>query len=534
MSNGAKATFRFLAQTQNRAAEDLLLAALDGPDPELRDEAIRALLGRRTPTADAVIFERLPQMDPRTRAIVSQRTDRLVRLAGEALAQSDPKTVEAACRTIIEYRLYDAIDALMASLGEGGHPSAPLIAGTILELTEAFYAELSDPSADRKGQDTTRLRLTGCLEEATRKFHKHQRPEVVEAFLVVAKQQNAVLRNLLGRREEATFKPLFEALTQSQRGGVLRLLLSFLDDPQMPRAVVDALCQRCDRRFMENLFRFVGDSPSKNAAESLRRFERIAWAKPGHPLWAELDDAGQRAAVEFLGYTAIKPPVLRELVHHLLQAGNAGGRRAAARALAAFTDADSSLLCVKALGDADPQVRAEALLQLRPRDIPGAILMLIRMVDSPEIEVREALREAMPEFTLQKFLSTFDTLEDNLRQTAAQLVTKVDPEAVFLLRHELRHRSPVRRRRAVLAAGAMGVVAEIEPLIVELLADDDHMVRLAAAQSLASCRSVPTWEALRDALFDRSVIVQEAAEQSLERISHTLLSVNPQPQESLA
>ena len=78
------------------------------------------------------------------------------------------------------------------------------------------------------------------------------------------------------------------------------------------------------------------------------------------------------------------------------------------------------------------------------------------------------------------------------------------------------------RRRAVSAAGAMGLVPELEPLVIQRLSDEDHMVRLAAAKALSECETMPSWEALRDALLDRSAIVQEAAEQSLMRISQSL------------
>ena len=84
-------------------------------------------------------------------------------------------------------------------------------------------------------------------------------------------------------------------------------------------------------------------------------------------------------------------------------------------------------------------------------------------------------------------------------------------------------RSPVRRRRAVLIATAMGMVPTMEEVLIERVSDDDHMVRATAAEALADCKTMPTWEALRDALLDRSVVVQEAAEQSLERISRALL-----------
>jgi len=77
----------------------------------------------------------------------------------------------------------------------------------------------------------------------------------------------------------------------------------------------------------------------------------------------------------------------------------------------------------------------------------------------------------------------------------------------------------------------MGLVQELEEHIVPLISDDDHMVRLAAAQSLADCETENSWERLRDALLDRSVVVQEAAERSLMQISRSLQTVHEDTEE---
>ena len=63
----------------------------------------------------------------------------------------------------------------------------------------------------------------------------------------------------------------------------------------------------------------------------------------------------------------------------------------------------------------------------------------------------------------------------------------------------------------------------MESVIIEQISDDDHMVRVAAAKILAECGTKPSWEALRDALFDSSVAVQEVAESSLLCISQSLM-----------
>ncbi|MDZ7620394.1 MAG: HEAT repeat domain-containing protein [Patescibacteria group bacterium] len=168
-------------------------------------------------------------------------------------------------------------------------------------------------------------------------------------------------------------------------------------------------------------------------------------------------------------------------------------------------------------------MRAEAVLQVRPRQILGAFSMLIRMVDDPSDEVIAALRKAMPEFSFRKFLTSFDDMAPEPRQVAGTLVRKIDGDCLPQLLHEMDRPSPVGRRRAVLAALAMGMVSGLEKRIIELLSDDDHIVRVAAATALADCKSAPSWEALRDALLDRSFVVKEAAEASLQCISDALL-----------
>ena len=180
-------------------------------------------------------------------------------------------------------------------------------------------------------------------------------------------------------------------------------------------------------------------------------------------------------------------------------------------------------IAVKALSDADDEVRGHILKQLRPRNIPGAMSLLIRMVDNPSEPVRAALAAALPEFSFRHFIANFDILPEESRPLGGQVVRRIDLKTETLLAAELCVLSPVRRRRAINAALVMGLVQQLESKIVPLLTDPDHMVRVAAAQALAECDTATSWESLREALCDRSVIVQEAAERSLMQISQSLI-----------
>ena len=528
MSVGLERTFCFLAKTENEAAVDILTAALDSSAQVGRDRAVRTLLDRRSPAGHYQVFRRLLKFDERSRAIINERPERLVRAAAEAIGTKDKATCAAAFDAILSFRLYNTLPALLGVLKDRNNPEFAAAARTVLKLIELFYAEISDPEqqAARNDLDTLRRRITFELEGAVRKVSSHGCREVVEAFLLVAKHQNVTLRSILQDPRDRGHQALVEVLSSSAHGGVIRLLLGFLEDPQLPRAAARVLASRSDLKFVENLLWRVGPRPSRSAAETLKRIDSFAWAKPKHALFAKLDDDLQRNAVRAVAASSMKPPAVLKLLGFLLTDGKPGGRRAAAEALADFQGSEAAVLVVKALNDEDPVVRGHLARQLRPRQIPGAMSLLIRMVDSPHEEVREALRDALPEFTFDQFLANFDSMPAELLPTTGHLVSKIDPDPAPRLAAEMEHLSPVRRRRAVLAAGAMGLVRGLEPSVIELLSDEDHMVRIAAAKTLADCGTMPTWEALRDALLDRSVIVQEAAEQSLNRISQTLGTLN--------
>lgn len=522
MSSGLEATYQFLTRTENEASVDILLAALECPSQTSRDLALRALLGRRSARGHQEVFRRLPAMDEHCRKIVSERPDRLVGVVGDALATKDEASFKRACEMVLTFRLYDALPILLAAVAREDQIGRQAAADTILQLTDLFYQELSTPSEQSKDLDTLRRRMTSALEEGLLRYSQHGFPQVVEAFLLVTRQQNPTLRRILQQPSESCRPPLLEVLSTSQRGGVIRLVLSFLEDPQMPQAAREVLANRSDLKFVENLFQSIEPWLSRTVAESLSRFTEFAWAVPEHPLWASMSDAGQRSAVRVIMASMMKRDKRLAVFGYLLAEGKPEGQQAAAAALAEIKSPEATVLVVKNLNNDDPLVRAHLLKQLRWRNVPGSMSLLIRMVGSPHDAVREALRETLPEFTIRQYLVNFETMPEGLRPTAGHIVHKIDPEAGTVLGNEMKSLSRVRRRRAVLAARDMGMVRDLEKSVIELLNDEDHMVRIAAADTLADCDTLPTWEALRDAMLDRSVAVQEVAEKSLERICQSL------------
>ncbi len=202
-------------------------------------------------------------------------------------------------------------------------------------------------------------------------------------------------------------------------------------------------------------------------------------------LLGQIDDAGQHAIVRLAMTAGIPRPQAMAVIEEVLLHGKPGGRREAARALAEFHGAGANALAVRALADPDPQVQANLVLQLRGRGIPGVLTILLQMIESPHEVVRRAAREGLVEFNFKRYLAAFDLLEDDVRRSTGLLVKKIDPQTRPLLEEEMT--SPVRSRRlrSLVIARTIEVVDALHGPIIELLEDEDHIVRLEAATALA-------------------------------------------------
>ncbi len=294
------------------------------------------------------------------------------------------------------------------------------------------------------------------------------------------------------------------------------------------------MARRRDRKFLLNLLRKIGYEPTNTATANLKRVENISWIKSDKLPVLDLDDAQQHSLVQLLMASSVKRTDIFEVIEQLLLRGKPGGRRAAAVALAQFNGAEANNLAVRALDDEDPNVQAAAVAQLRARGIPGALGRLIDSVDSIHEPVRQAARSSLSEFNFDRFQAAFDMLEEDVRQSTGVLVRKVNDDYVESLKREMGARSRIRRLRSIAMTVAMRAVPDVEDGLLDMLADDDHVVRTEAAKALAFAESPTAREALQEALGDRSTSVQEAAQQSLEQLGHAPTDQDAKPLAAIA
>lgn len=528
MTTGLETTFALLTTTANEAAEDLLLAALDHSNAAIRDSALRALLRRPSPPAYKILIERLHTFDDRWRAMIAERHEGLASAVRDAILAPVEQLCENGCQAMLWFKEYDLLPALLNATEDTANPQRLRTASALLRLVERFYEELSGPRDYSNRRDPQRLRekLVQFLEASVARYPKHHSREIVEAFLMLAHRENVTLRQILNEPRHPAYLTLVELITHSPRGGIMRLVLSFLDDTHSPSAGLTALAHRGDQKFIEYLLRKIGFEPAATVAHNLKRLETIPWLQGDLEPLGALDEAAQHAAITLTIRSNLNRRAAFKVLEWMLLRGKTGGRRAAAVLLAGFHGVDGNALLIKALHDRDPQVLATLVKQLRPRGIAGAVGRLLEYLESPFSPVRDAARESLSEFTFARYLAVFDLLEDEVRKSSGGLVVRVDPRAVQCLLEEFQALSRTRRLRAIALTVAMDLVFTLEEALIAKLEDDDHIVRAEAARALAACDTDATQAALETALSDRSTAVQEAAEGSLRELAN---APPPQP-----
>ncbi len=457
VSDGLKTTFELLAATENDAAVDVLIPALDSVNRYIQESALRTILQRHSPAGQHEIIRRLHLLDDRARAAVHQQRGNLTQGMRSAVLSAESRMAANGCEAALWFREYELMPTLVSALEDSHNANASLAATTLLSLAELLDDELSGPRDYRGQRDPliARRNAVRVLEQSVLRYGLHRRLETVEAFLMLAPRDNITLKQILSDPMHGSYLVLLDVLRHSHRQGIMRLVLGFLDDAHAPLSVLHVLSHRTDRRFVELLLEKIGGEPSSTVQANLKRLDRFTWLEGEDlSLVDGLSEVAQHSVVQMIVASSMNRNDAMRLIEHLATGGKTIGRRAAAAALAKFTGADANTLTLRLLKDEDPQVQATAARQLRKRGIPGALTILIDLVDSPHRLVRAAARESLVEFSFKRFLGAFDMLDDDVRRSTGMLVAKIDPETLPSLCTELE--SPSARCRAARAGRGFG------------------------------------------------------------------------------
>ena len=520
MAEGWQITWDVLRNTRNEAAVPVLAAAMDRAPQEVARRAMEVLLARRSPAGYWEFLLRWERWDSDWRRRLAAEGARFASAVRDALLSSDERIWRIGCDAVLSIREYDLVSVLLLAVEEREGWVSEMAADTVLGLCQKLREEEASAGGDgASGQRLDRLKAHAleALEHAADRFDRHRNRKVLEAFLLLADPQHPVMLDIIGNPHHPAFLAVLDLLKHTTRASLFDLPIAWLRAGCAPVSVLKLIAHRSDLPFLRTLLTAVGPNPSPTVTAAFRRLESIVWAKPPLAILDQLSDLQQTALVKLIAASGMDRTEAFGALEEVMLRGRTGGRRAAAEALADFGGAAANELVVRCLEDPDPIVQATLIRQLRSRSVPGCITRLVQALESPFPEVREAAQESLHEFTLAKFMTVIDLLEDDVKVSMGQLVRRVDPKGLEELRNELRSPARTRRLRAIDAACAMGAVAEVEVTLIDQLSrEEDYLVRAALVRALGQSRSAIAQAAVRQALHDSHPTVRKEAQEALE------------------
>ena len=529
---GIADTLHLLADTANEAAVPVLVAALQTPDRRRPKQALQALLHRAEPAAEMEVLIHWHQWSAPMRRLVAERPGWLSGVIHTALgSRLDSAAAEElfrnACAAALATRDYDQIPALAAAAADVKKRTRSQPAETALLLAEMLFEELHAPRNYRVRRDPQlqRANLLPSLERMADTVDQHQQLELIEALLLLAERDTATVKRILQSPRDPSFPALTQVLRQSSRPGVIRLLLSYLDDPHAPRAALETLASRRDLQFIRQLLRKIGNQPPNVVRSNLHRIEEVNWLSDASAVFGSLAEGEQAAAIQLVSEANLVPSQALQILSLGLQDGSPEGRRAAATGLVRFAGAEADEIAWQALDDEDPIVRAQAVTRMGKHATPTVIPRLLGMLDSPHQLEREAAQACLDEYNFERYLLAYDTMAPETRHATGLLVKKVDPTMNSQLTAELQAPIRARRTRAIEIATTLDLIPDLFDALVPLLGDEDQYTRLDAVRALATCELAESQQALRRAVLDHSPLVSQAAEEALARFQ----SLNQEP-----
>jgi HEAT repeat protein len=524
-------TIDALAKSHNEAAAPTLTTALAVGGGPVFDGAIAGLVARRSKAGHLAVLRHWTTLSPAQKQMVEKGRPRMGGALREALLEGDDQLFEAARDFVEASGDFDLIPTLVmvAEQANGQHAQAAI--DLTMRLVDQLCRWIESNREPNTGRDpeTIRYCVLESLERSVERFRDHQRSELLEAFVVLAGPHSGTLLAILDNPLHPCFKSVVHTLSNSFSPGVLKLLITVFSSKDAPQIVRNVISKRTDKPFVDVLLAMPVDLKNMPLKRNLARTKSIACCEAVESVCSEFPPEQQAAAMKLMAASGAADEQKLALVEALLRHGSLAGRVAACTALHMIPGQRANKLVLQALQDTEGAVQAIAVRQLRERRIPGTMNKLMELIDSHDEAVSTAARDALSEFSFDNYNTRFDVLDEEARRAMGTRVARVDRTTVARLKQELANPARRQRLRAMEMAAAMGVMPQMADALIERLEDEDHLVRVAAAEALQFCAAGDVRSALLTAVGDRSVAVQNAAKSSLRVLGADVRQEKPAP-----
>ena len=517
-------TFELLAGTDNIAAVEVMVAALDVGDETVQALAVGAIL-KRHPTHGVIEIVRRAQVLARpARELLAKSAPLLSKGLRASLVSGVGPLRASALQLVRDLEYFSELPTLTRLLEEQAVRERDEVESTIFDLVDRLYEHLQFGREQEESveflRDGQRIRhqVLATLEASCHRFQIHRSRQVVEGLLILSDPDSVHLKKLLQECPGEVRGIAVELLCSSKHPGVMTLLIASLGQNYPLPATISAFVRRTDTEFIVHLLQNWPRRLTSFQQKNLKDLQSVLWLEPDRMHLDLIPEALHRNAVAFSMTTGLSQPQKMDVLEWMVKFGSPEGRLAATEVLQELDEANVQDVVRDGLDSKEPEVQAWATGQLRAWAIPNAMELLVERIDSPVPEVRQAARAELAGFNVRRLLEIFDQLDSRMRTIAGNLVQKIDPEALPKLKAEMLTAIRGRRIRAARAALAMNLHRDVADALLEMARDSDTMVRRTAAEVLGKVHSREALDMLRQLTRDSSPRVRETAAAALDEV----------------
>ncbi len=519
MSRPLQTTFEILSKTRNQAAVPVLIAALEDSGEAVFEGALKSLVKRRNKQGHLAVLGHWHRFTESQKNLVDEGRGRMGGALRDAVLSDDPQLFSNACELVIRFGEFDLVSTLVTLAENEKSPNAQAAAELVLALTRRLSELIHAPRdySDRRDPQSIRRFVLGSLEQSTQRFRRHNRAELLEAFVVLGGATSGLLRTILDDPRHVCYQAIVQMLSQGHTSAMTEVLIDLLQSKTVPHTVLTLISRRKDEAFAARLMEVAASELSPSARKNLGRIESFGWLQPSVQAIQEMSEEDQARCVKLVALSGMKQDEVLNVIETVLKTGALEGRLAACEALAGLSGDRINTLILNTLSDDQPQVQVAIVRQLGDRQVAGTTAKLVTLLDSPYEAVQEAARGALSDFSFQNYLNRFEILSDRARASTGLLVSKVDRNVIASLNEEFQSDNRSTRLRAITIAECMRLLKPLSGTLLRLLEEDsDHLVRASVAEVLQQVHSAEVLRALQYASEDKSSAVKYAALSSLE------------------
>ena len=526
MTSAVERTLDLLARSRDEAAADLLREAAGRVDDEFGLEAVLAIGRHGSMRLKNDLVRRVDELSLGQAEVLRHKARAFSEAAAHGLRSADPGDRGRAVRWIEMVDDFERFEILVGKLVGSGERIAdtdevPPIAAACEHLVDRIYdlttgrVPLDEESDAVRNATELRQSMSATLTEACARLDSCPVADrLLEWSLVLVDPESAGLQRLLGALDESRRPELLRLLINSRHIGVMDLAWGMMRRTYPLPVAFETWRLRSDFEFICHVLGHPPASPSQVQLQNLSTIDYVPWLIGTPDETAGRLEAIPRtllpAVVDLIELLGLPERNQKSLLRWLLENGDGPTRERASTLFGLLTREESHSIIQDGLEDEDVDVQTWATGQLRPQDVPNAILLLIQRLDSDCEQIREKARDELSDFDFHRMLRTLATDPEKVTPAMGRLIQKIHPETLDVARAELAHAIRGRRLAAVGCVVQLGLAETLLPALSALLEDSDMLVRRTAADALAAVPTRQAIVALEKCRHDESTRVRSA------------------------